>query len=258
MNKLTPLLSQQKQLFENQRQALIYSSLLSSGPLGVEHIAKNTGLHREAIQRELKKMALLGTIVITKQGRNKKVRAVSTATLQDIVEKRFDEFNNILKPLLETEANSKKAQTSTFFGNRNYARLQVQLMRLQPKKTPITVLSVRPREWVEAMNEGKQLRKFEEYRIEKECDFLLLCFNELRGQVENNNREYFYWEPQNLKRKYKYISSEFSSPLQIQTWYDTCVISIFDAEPSTHIVIKDINVAKAMKAYFQLLWKTGK
>lgn len=87
MQNLVPFL-EKSSLFENDRQAAIYLVLLKDGPLGVEKIHQQTKLHRETIQRELKKMASLGTVQILTLNRNKKAKAVSLSVLQEILEEK--------------------------------------------------------------------------------------------------------------------------------------------------------------------------
>ena len=254
MHALSPSL-QKSGLFKNDRQAAIYLALLRHGPSGAEKIHQSTRLHRETVQRELKKMAALGTVQLIRQGRNKKAKATPIAGLQEMIEEQRLNFDLLLKPLLEAQASGQDRKIVQIFkGNHAFGLLQLKLIRLQPEKTIVHVISTRPKEWVEAMNESRKLRMFEQTRLRKSILLELSCFSELRGQVERNARDYFADQPPALKRRYKYIDTEVSSPMQIQIWTHCIVISVFDATPSLHIVIEDLDVVKAMSAYFKILW----
>jgi sugar-specific transcriptional regulator TrmB len=244
-------------LFKDDKQALIYLTLIREGSLGAEKLSQKTGLHREIVQRNLKKMSNMGLVKLIKAGRNKKAQAVSVSTLQETIEKNRDNFDLILKPLLEAEGNKKSPKIEIYTNNHNFGLLQLKLIKLQPAQHDIQVISTQPKQWVASMVESKKLDRFESIRLSKEIPFLLSCFSELRGQVEHNNREYFAGQPAKLKRQYRYVETEASSPLQVQIWFNHVVISIFEATPSLHIVIEDSRVVKAMRAYFAILWGIG-
>lgn len=244
-------------LFANRRQAALYLALLRSGVTGVEGLYKATGIHRESIQRELKKMVIQGTVHITLTGRNKKIEAVPISQLQETLEQTREKFDLLLKPLLEIEAEGQHPKVNVFVNSHAFGSLQLRLLKLQPDAQSIFVISTHPKAWRETMVESGKLILFEKERITKKIQFYLSCFSEFRGQVEHNNRQFFAGQPPHLKRKYRYIETADSSPLQIQIWLHHVVISIFSARPSIHIVFEDKHIQKAMKAYFDILWKIG-
>jgi hypothetical protein len=251
-------LTEESPFFENDKQALIYLTLLREGPLGAEKLCQKTGLHRESIQRELIKMAHTGVVILERLGRNKKARGVPVPVLQDMLARQSEGFESILKPLLEAESkNSKNTQTHILYDDHAFALLQLRLIKLQPKGTPIPVISTQPKSWISAMIETRKLSLFEKIRLERLVNFELVCFSETKGQVEENAREYFAAQPTHLKRKYRYVNNEFTSPLQIQVWHSCIVISIFTVTPSIHIVIENPQVVRAMLAYHKILWSTG-
>ncbi len=257
MDELIDSLNQTGELFDNRGQAAIYLALLRIGVTGVERLRKETGIHRETIQREIKKMERKGTVHLSRLGRNKKIQAVPISKLQEILEAKREKFDFLLKPLLEVAAESQQPKVNVFMGNHAYGLLQIRLIKMQPAGQDIFVISVHPQAWREAMVESGKLSLFEKVRLEKKIRLLLTCFTAFRGQVEYNNRVFFANQPQELKRKYKYIETADSSPLQIQVWQNHIVISIFSAVPSIHIVFEDSNIKKAMKSYFDILWKIG-
>ena len=258
MNQLSSLLTSNSDFFHNERQALIYLCLLKNGALGAEKIHQNTLLHREAIQRELLKMEKAGTIQFSKDGRNKKAKAVPLSVLQEMLDQKRERFDSLLKPLLDVEAKSGIRTTTTVLnGSHAYGLLQLRLIKLQPPETAIQVISTHPKDWVETMLESKKLYLFEKQRIAKKIPAELSCFSEYRGQVEYNNRNYFVDQPAYLKRKYRYVETLLSSPMQIQVWHSSITISIFESLPSTHIHIEDVHVTKAMRSYFKILWEIG-
>lgn len=257
MDKLSEQLQKNIALFSDKEQALVYTTLLREGALGAEKIHQKTGLHRETIQRTLKKMVKAGTVQIIKTGRNKKAFPTSISSLQEMLESSRDNFNGLLKPLLEAEANRRGPKVEVYTTNHAFGLLQLKLIKLQPIGQDIEVISTHPKEWVQAMVDAKKLKLFEDTRLKKEIRFLLSCFSEFRGQVEYNNREFFASQPPSLKRQYRYIETDDSSPLQVQVWFSHIVISIFESSPSVHIVIEDARVVKAMRAHFNVLWSIG-
>jgi len=258
MNEIVKELQKNKQLFDNDRQAAIYLVLLNNGPLGAEKIAQETKLYRETVQRELKKMEKLSTVKILKTGRNKKFEVTSLSTLQEILDASKDNFEKLLKPLLESQSNKSQPKIEIYTNDHKFALLQIKLIKLQPKKHDSYVISTQPQNWTRAMISARKLEQYEKIRLQKEIKLFLSCFSEFRGQVEYNNRNYFTSQPQNLKRHYRYVETSESSPIQIQIWFQTIVISIFNSTPSVHIVIEDKRVAKAMHSYFKILWGIGK
>lgn len=257
MENIEQLLSK-NHLFSNQREALIYTTLLKNGPLGAEKLKDLTGLHRETIQRELKKMAVSGTINLKQHGRNKKAYSVSLSLLQEKIDKEYDSFNLLLKPLLEVQAGQKMPKIDIYTGSHKFGLLQMRLIKLQPPGQDIRVISTQPKSWIENMIESQKLSQFENLRTKKRINFLLSCFSQYRGQVESNNREYFAYQPERLKRKYRYVETELNSPLQIQVWFGHVLISIFDSYPSIHILIEDSRIVTAMKSYFEIIWRGNK
>jgi len=245
--------------FENERQAVLYMTLLREGTLGTEKLHQKTHIHRESIQRELKKMERNGTVVFQQSGRNKKAGAVSVSSLQEILEMRHEKFENILKPLFDAEAaNSKNTKVQVLYDSHAFGLLQMKLVKTQPRGQQVHVISNQGKSWIKAMIESGKLSRFEKIRLEREVVLELLCFEETRGQVEENAREYFAGQPPQLKRKYRYVDTELSSPLQIQIWFNSIVISIFSVTPSVHIMIENPQVVSAMLAYSKILWRTGK
>lgn len=172
------------------------------------------------------------TVIFTQHGRNKKAQAVSLFALQNKLEKDKENFEALLKPLLEVESDKKMPKVEIYTGNHAFGLLQMKLIKLQPKSEDILVISARPKEWLNAMVETQKLSLFEKTRLKKQVIFKLSCFSELRGEVERNNREYFAGQPEKLKRQFKYVESEHSSPAQVQVWFDYIVMSIL-----THIPV---------------------
>lgn len=257
MFQLADSLQEVRGLFANRRQAVIYLATLESGQVGVEALRKKTGIHSETIQRELRKMTVRGTVVVTRAGRNKKVRAVPVAELQEILASTKEKFDFMLKPLLEAAAEKGQPKVSVFMGSSELAQVQLKLVRSQPHKEDVRVISAHPQAWREAMAEARKLDLFERERLTRNVGFMLSCFSAFRGQVEHNNRQYFVDQPASLKRKYRYIETADSSPLQIQIWQNHIVMSIFSATPSLHIVFEDPHIKKAMRSYFDILWGIG-
>ena len=241
-------------VFAGEKQSLIYLALLKEGPLGAERLHAETGLHRETIQRELKKMQKAGTIRFERHGRNKKATPVPISVLQEQMERNRDVFTGLLKPLIEAQSSQKKPKIEIYAGNHAFGQLELKLIKLQPKDFSIKVIGAKPKAWIEAMIESRKLSYFEQVRLEKEIPFLLTCFSQDKGHVEHNNREYFAAQPQSLKRKYRYVETELNAPLQIQLWCDNILISMFESFPSIHIYIQDKRIAAAFNSYFELLW----
>lgn len=242
-------------LFKNERQSLIYLTLLQNEAMGAEHLHQHTQIHRETIQRELKDMETRGVVMITQEGRNRKASAIPISSLQEKLEQYQVNFDQLLKPLMmAASSNKKKVSTSILHDNHAYSLLQLKLMKTQPKGSVVHVISVQPKEWVSSMLEFRKLEPFEKLRLSKEVKFQLLCFSDLKGQIEENTRKYFVDQPRGLKREYRYVTSELSSPIQIQIWHNTIVMSIFSVTPSLHITIENAQVRKAMYSYFLLLW----
>lgn len=257
MKDLESQLTKTGNLFDDRRQSAIYLSLLRQGEVGVEALRKDTGIHSETIQRELKKMVKKQTVSIIHKGRNKKIKATPLSQLQEILENNINQFDFLLKPLLEVSAEAQQPKVQIFLGEHNFGMLQIKLLKLQPEAHNIDVISTQPKNWREAMINSGKLDQFEKLRLKKEINFNLSCFSSNRGEVEHNNRQFFPDQPQALKRKYRYVESSDSPPLQIQIWQNTIVISIFSAQPSIHMVFEDKNMKKAMKAYFNVLWEIG-
>ena len=243
--------------FNDTQEALLYLTLLETGALGTEKLHQKTGLHRETIQRLLTKMKTKGTITLTQKGRNKKAEAVPIEELQQKIEGIKTNFDLLLKPLLEVTADKKSPKIQIYTGNHSFSLLQMRLLNIQPQEEEIKVISAHPKEWVEAMIESRKLNQFEDLRLKKGAPFLLSCFSELRGQVEHNNATYFSGQPSKLKRQYRYVESEGSSPIQIQIWFNSTLLSIFEPSSNLHILIEDNRIKKAMDSYFQILWKLG-
>ena len=244
-------------MFDNDKQALLYTTLLRTGPLGAEKLHQQTKLHRESIQRELKKMTKNGTITLAQVGRTKKAKAIPITSLQEILEQKTNAFSLILKPLLEVESLRNKLDIQVVQDSHDFGTPQVKLMKLQPPNHPVRIISAQPKAWLGAMIEARKMKLSEDVRIKKSIPLELLCFTDLKGEVEEMNREYFASEPKDLKRKQRYVDAELSSPMQIQVWHNQIVISIFQITPSVHISIENPQIVKAMNTYFSLLWKMG-
>ncbi len=259
MNDLAQTLFNGVPIFRNERQSMIYLTLLQNEEMGAEHLHQHTLIHRETIQRELKDMEERGVVTITQHGRNRKATAVPISSLQEKLEQYQINFDQLLKPLLVSASSNKKKTTSAILhDNHAYSLLQTRLMKLQPENTTVHVMSVQPEKWARAMLDHRKLEPFEKLRVKKKVKFQLLCFSELRGQIERNTLKYFVDQPKALKREYRYVDSELSSPIQIQVWHNTIVMSIFSAVPSIHITIENTQITTAMDAYFNLLWALGK
>jgi hypothetical protein len=246
-------------LFRNPRQSLIYLSLLGNGPMGAENIHKQTALHRETVQRELIDLEKRGVVTILKQGRNRKAKATPISSLQEMLESYQLNFDQLLKPLLQASASNRQSTSaSVLYDTHAFALLQMKLLKLQPPRHTMRVLSSQPKKWVSAMVEHKKLEPFERLRAKKGITHELLCFSESRKEIEETLRKYFTGQPEHARRRCRYVDSELSSPIQVQIWHQCIVMSIFSAGPSVHIMLQNATIADAMGVYFNLLWKTGK
>jgi sugar-specific transcriptional regulator TrmB len=117
---------------------------------------------------------------------------------------------------------------------------------VKPKSSFFTI-GMAGDKWVKLM--GETFVEYEQWALDNKITDKIVSQKHLKKEIEAH---------QNLQfREIRYIDIDLASHMSIEVFHDRVFLEIYD-EPQTLIEIKSKAMVTTMKAYFELLWTTGK
>lgn len=239
-------------------EAKIYLALLEAGETTAGPIVKKTGLHRQVVYDNLEKLKNKDYISETIKSNRKNWHAQSPNQILGEIKRKETLVEKILPDLLSMQKYSAhKQEVKIFEGTEGFRIAHKNNVENQPRKSTVCVMGSTGWAWTKIMEKSKYLNKFEEQRMQKKIQFNVLFFEEEKKSLKKLVSTYFNDQPKHMLRTYRFLSSQFQSPVATQIWHDNITLIIYSENPLL-IQIKNDLAVKNYKKYFDILWKLGK
>jgi len=235
MKKIKEIL---KNLGLENKEAQIYLTLLKKGELTALQISRTTGLERTSIYDILAKLGEKGITATIQKNNTKTFKAIEPKELLLLFQEKYTSLEKILPKLNKLQQTKTENTTCEFFTG---------------KESLKTVL----RNLIESKQNYFAIGLKQEYE-----DLLGYFINQGILKVNENKAKETVLVEEGTKftktknGKYKFISKELSSNTT-SIIYENTVIFLLWTQPYFAIRIKNKDLAKAQKNYFDLLWKTA-
>jgi len=232
-----------EQLGLTEAESKVYLALLELGSSQAGKITSKTGIHRRTVYDSIERLIEKGLVSFISQNNIKFFESVDPQQLLEILKEKQDNLKQILPQLDLLHNSSKEKQETTFFrgrlGLKSVFNHQIEVGK------EILVFGAS----VDAPNILKAyFPHYDRERVKKKIN-VKIVFDE---SVKNN--DYIKSIP---NADIKFIPKEYSSPAAINVYGDNVAIILWSDEPIA-ILIKNRDIAKGYKNYFNLLWNTAK
>ena len=232
-----------EQLGLTEAESKVYLALLELGSSQAGKITSKTGIHRRTVYDSIERLIEKGLVSFISQNNIKFFESVDPQQLLEILKEKQDNLKQILPQLNLLHKSSKEKQETTFFrgklGLKSVFNHQIEVGK------EILVFGAS----VDAPNILKAyFPHYDRERVKKKIN-VKIVFDE---SVKNN--DYIKSIP---NADIKFIPKEYSSPAAINVYGDNVAIILWSDEPIA-ILIKNRDIAKGYKNYFNLLWNTAK
>jgi sugar-specific transcriptional regulator TrmB len=217
----------------------VYKALLKLGPSLVSKIQKETGLHRTHIYDLLEKLREKGLVSIFIESGKKHFQASPPSTLLSFLEEKKNTVKKILPELEDLMSLPKEETNIELFKGKNGLKSALQDV-LRTKKDYCVMGS---------------LKKFEE--------IIKYSFPHFLKEIEKNNIKERVLGDKKEKiikikgGKYKFLKGDMLFPSSFWVYGNKVIIFIWHL-PYFAILIKNKDVAKTYKNYFDFFWNFAK
>lgn len=235
----------------NVNEAKVYVMLLKSGSTSAGKLIKATGFHRNIVYDNLEKLADKGLVTFIIEGKKKVFQAAAPEMITEMLEKEQEELNQRKKAaeILKREAAKiqgmpRKSQEAAIF--RGVNGLKSLFKDIASDGKDYFVLGA-PKSSLEIM--GDSFWRNHNLNMDEERVSIKMIFN-------NDLRE---WS-KNIKSRItqiKFMPKKFDALSETIIYGDKVAIIVWTERPIATL-IRDENLAKSYKQYFDILWKQAK
>lgn len=229
----------------NKNEAIIYETLLELGTSSVHEISEKTKIHRTNIYDALKKLFDKG-LVLEINAEKKLFSARPIKSLKDYFKFKEDELDELIKEY-ENKTIKKQEEYKFKISQGTFALREAVLGLLEPNK-PIDVFGIPPKA-PEIM--GLMLKGFHKSRIKRKIFMRHIYNSSAIERVKYLNKNIKMTEARILPKKYDSNATTCITGNNI-------VIFLWEEKDVTVLEIKDVEIAKAYKNYFEILWDKAK
>lgn len=221
-------------------ESLVYQALLEMGPKNAGVIARRTGLHRRVIYDVTDRLIKKGLIGYIIENNKRLFQASNPKRFLEIIEEEKSSINSIMPNMLQLFNQKKDERDDTLFFKGKSGLKSIFEDQLEDKKE-ILILG--------ANNLAYEI-----------LDVYFHWFDKKRQENKIKTKIIFNEKPTkkiNLA-EIKYLPEKYSSPLAINIYGDKVAIIHWNKERPFAILIKQKEIAKGYKNYFEMLWNIAK
>lgn len=226
-----------KQAGLTENESRVYLALIDLGPALAGQISRKTGLHRRTIYditEMLIKKGLIGYIV---QNNKKLFQASNPNRLLEIIQEKQNLLLPIVQELQQKFVKTKQKEQTNFYKGKEGLKT---VFEDQLNAKEILILGASPRA----------------YDI---LQFYFKWYDKKRKAKKIKSR--IIATDKKIKRiplaEIKYLPQKYENPVAVNIYEDKTAIILWAAEPIA-IVIKNKELTKGYKNYFELMWKIAK
>ncbi|MDD4290575.1 MAG: helix-turn-helix domain-containing protein [Patescibacteria group bacterium] len=239
-------------------QARVYLALLELGQSRVGPIITKSKLPRQTVYNtlsELEEKELIFSVI--KSGR-KNFQTKDPQQLLENIRIQEETFEKILPQLITKRDTSKNiSDIKVYEGLDGFKTVHMTNIRSAKKDSIVYFISAGSQKWVDFAKESGMLYKYEKIRLEKNITQKFVVYESQREAMDHFTNTEFRDQLPSQRRQYRFLQENFNSPVSIQIWQDRIDLVIFSNSPII-FEIKNIEVVKSFKNYFNFLWGIAK
>lgn len=226
-----------EQLGLTKNEAKIYLALLDKGPSLAGNISQLTGIHRRSVYDAVERLIKKGIIGYIKQNNRKYFEAVDPENLFKLLKEKEECLNSIMPKLKVRHKYVQKKQETNFFKGKDGLK---SIFEDQLNSKEIFILG--------ASSTANKILKyyfnwFDKRRVQKKVlVHMITTDKEIKIPLA----------------KIKYLPKKYSAPAAINIYQDKVAIILWSEEKPLAILIKNEEIMKSYKTYFDLMWKIAR
>lgn len=230
-------------LTENEAKA--YLALLEAGPSHAGLISRRSGLHRRVVYDAIEMLIKKGLVGYILRNNVKLFQASSPSRFLEILKEKENLIQEVMPEMLEFYNQSKEKEETLFFKGKNGLKTVFEDQLKEAEKT-------------------KEILIVDTSHLAYEMfDIYFHWFDKRRQEKKIKAKIIFNIEEKKLKPKIplaeiRYLSSKYATPAAINIYGDKTAIIHWSKENPFAIVIKNQEISRGYRKYFELMWNSAK
>jgi len=221
-------------------EALVYKALIELGPSLAGQTARRTGLHRRSVYDATERLIKKGLIGYIVKNNRRYFEAVNPGRLLEIIEEKKAKLMLVLPDLEEQFLAKKEKQETNFYKGKSGLKSVFEDQLAEKKEILIIGSST---EFAEVL---PFYFKWYDERRKKE---------KIRARIIFSNRKNKARIPLSEVR---FLPEKYSNPVSINIYSDKIALILWSREEPLAILIKNKEISRGYRKYFELLWKIAK
>ncbi len=227
-------------------EAKVYLALLEIGFCTTGPLIKKTGLHRNIVYESLDKLIAHGLVSSSVQRGKKHFRPLSPEMILKQERTRFESAQELIGELVKLQKKEKQ-EVIVYEGKEGFQNAHFDAIGQMKNSSAVYVMIAGGEKWFEAM--GSELKKFDRLRIAKKIKDKIIALESQRKSITLQGKRPLF--------EARFLPEYFDNPSGTSIYDDITLIMVY-GEPPLAIMIKNTQVAKGFKQYFDILWKVAK
>ncbi len=228
----------------NEKEAHVYTALLSRPATGSSALIKATGLHGQFVYEALERLEELGLAKHVIQAGRKKFSANSPTRLLALVEEKRVAAQSVVEDLQSHFQSPQNQDFEVYKGHPAFVTSEFEMLKTVPDGGTIYVIGSGVDQYMSAM--GLQVEEYERLRLVKNVHIRYLSTGglPLYLQVMAQTRKLF-----------EYRILPMPAPGVDTDIYDESVIFNFHGDPIIKFMFKNKVISEGYKKFFEVLWE---
>lgn len=226
-----------KQAGLTENESKIYLALIDLGPSLAGQISRRTGIHRRTVYDTIEMLIKKGLIGYILQNNRKLFQASNPNRILEIIKEKHEILSPIVENLLEKYQKTKEKEETNFYKGKEGLKT---IFEDQLENKEILILNASP----------------EAYEV---LQFYFKWYDKKRKQRKIKSR--IIATDKRIKKiplsEIKYLPQKYTSPVAVNIYGDKTAIILWAKEPIA-IVIKNPEISKGYRQYFELMWNIAK
>jgi sugar-specific transcriptional regulator TrmB len=227
-----------KELGLTDSESRVYLALLDLGPSLAGQISRKTGIHRRNVYDITERLIKKGLIGYILKNNRRLFEAANPERFLDAMKEKEVEFQEALPGLKALYGKTKEKQETNFYTGREGLKTVFQDQLEDNKEVLIlgashSAFDVLP----------FYFKWYDTDRVKKRIKVRIIASEKLGKKIP--------------LAEIRYLPQKYASPLAINIYKDKVAIILWKKEPLA-VVIKNIEIAKSYKKYFELMWHVAK
>jgi len=231
------MLQELKEAGLTENESKVYIALVESGPSLAGQISRKTGLHRRTVYdvtEMLIKKALIGYIL---KNNRRYFEASNPKRIIEILEEKQELLTPVVADLLSKYNSKKEKQETNFYKGKEGLKA---IFEDQLNYKEILILGASPKAY-EILN--YYFKWYDKRRVKKKINVKIIAFDKKIKDIPLS--------------EIRYLPKKYQSPVAINIYGSKTAIILWAKDPLV-IAIREKEIAKSYRTYFELMWKIAK